>query len=108
MKIALGLVTFAAAWSLAAPAPARPADAALGLFEAHGDVGTVLHPGSVAFDESARTYTLAGSGENMWAAKDAFHFVWAKASGDLALTADVTFLGTGKNAHRKACLMIRQ
>src|SRR6478672_11650500 len=108
MKTATGLVTFAAAWVLIAPAPARPADAALGIFETHGDVGVVLHPGSAAFDASARTYTLAGSGENMWAAKDAFHFVWAKASGDLALTADVSFLGMGKNPHRKACLMIRQ
>src|SRR5439155_24168448 len=47
-------------------------------------------------------------GENMWAAKDAFHYVWKQASGDLALTADVSLLGAGKNPHRKACLMIRQ
>src|SRR4029077_18407033 len=51
---------------------------------------------------------VAGSGENMWAAKDAFHFAWKKASGDLSLAADVSFVGQGKEAHRKACLMIRQ
>src|SRR5262245_13994255 len=44
----------------------------------------------------------------MWAARDAFHFVWKKTSGDLALTADVSFPGPGKEAHRKACLLIRQ
>src|SRR5207248_9096967 len=44
----------------------------------------------------------------MWAAKDAFHYVWKKASGDLSLTADISFVGTGKEAHRKACLVIRQ
>ena len=44
----------------------------------------------------------------MWFAKDAFHFVWKKASGDLSLAADVAFLGAGTDPHRKACLMIRQ
>jgi hypothetical protein len=80
----------------------------LGIFDDHGDVGTVLHPGTVTFDAAKGIYTVAGSGENMWAAKDAFHYVWKKASGDLSLTADVSFLGTGKEAHRKACLVIRQ
>ena len=40
--------------------------------------------------------------------KDAFHFAWTKAEGDLTLAADVSFVGPGKNPHRKACLMIRQ
>ena len=84
------------------------ADAGLGMFQGHGDVGTVLHPGSVEHDAAKRTYTVAGSGENMWATKDAFHFAWKKASGDLSLAADIAFLGRGKDPHRKACLMIRQ
>src|SRR5262249_16004108 len=89
-----------------APAPAKPA--LVGLFEGHGDVGTVLHPGSVTFDPAARSYTVAGSGENMWEAKDAFHYVWKKASDDQALTADLAFVGEGQEPHRKACLVIRQ
>jgi TolB protein len=80
----------------------------LGIFDAQADIGTVLHPGSVNFDKNAGTYTVAGSGKNMWFGQDAFHCVWKQASGDLALTADVSFLGSGKNAHRKACLIIRQ
>lgn len=84
------------------------AGAPIGLFEGRGDVGTVLHPGSVDFDEAARSYTVAGGGENMWAARDAFHYVWKKATGDLMLTADVALLGAGTDPHRKACLMIRQ
>ena len=91
----------------AAPA-GRAADAKVGVFEGHGDVGVVLHPGSVKYDEAAKTYTVSGSGENMWAARDAFHFAWAKAAGDVALAADVAFIGAGKDPHRKACLMIRQ
>ena len=80
----------------------------LGMFENHSDVGVVLHPGSVVYDTTARTYTVAGSGDNMWAAKDAFHYLWKQAAGDLALTADVSFIGSAKEPHRKACLVIRQ
>ena len=61
------------------------------MFEGHGDVGTVLHAGGVEYDDAGKRYTVAGSGENMWFAKDAFHFVWKKASGDLSLAADVAF-----------------
>src|SRR2546423_6947248 len=80
----------------------------LGAFEGHSDVGTVLHAGSAVFDRSNDTYTIAGSGENMWFGSDAFHFVWVKASGDISLSADISFQGTGGNKHRKSVLMIRQ
>src|SRR2546429_3341178 len=78
------------------------------IFEGHGDVGNVLHAGSVEYDAAKRSYTIAGSGENMWFASDAFQFVWKKVSGDATLTADISFLGKGVNEHRKAVLMIRQ
>jgi hypothetical protein len=88
---------------------APPAAAAqVGIFEGHGDVGKVLHAGSAAYDPKARVYTVAGSGENMWSTKDAFHFVWKKVTGDLSLAADISFRGKGREPHRKACLMIRQ
>ena len=80
----------------------------LGAFEASGDVGTVLHPGSVEYDATNGAYTVAGSGENMWLSKDAYQFVWKKMSGDVSLSADISFVGTGGNPHRKAVLMIRQ
>jgi len=79
-----------------------------GIFTDHQDVGTVLHPGSAIYDTTTRSYTLSGSGENMWFGIDDFHFAWKKVSGDVALTADIAFLGTGGNPHRKAVLMIRQ
>src|SRR5256884_5178709 len=44
----------------------------------------------------------------MWFTNDAFQFVWKKMTGDVALTADIRWIGTGGNAHRKACLLIRQ
>jgi TolB protein len=87
---------------------ASTAAAAVGIFENHGDIGTVLHPGSVEYDAAKRSYTVAGSGENMWLGSDAFQFAWKKMSGDVTMTADISFLGKGVNEHRKAVLMIRQ
>lgn len=87
---------------------ASSAGSALGLFEAHNDVGTVLHAGSVEYDMAKQTYTITGSGENMWLGKDAFHFAWKKVSGDVTVTADIAFPGKGVNEHRKAVLMVRQ
>jgi TolB protein len=83
-------------------------EAAIGVFQNHEDVGSVLHPGSVEYDASRRTYTVAGSGDNMWLSNDDFQFAWKKVSGDVTLTADISFLGAGGNPHRKAVLMIRQ
>jgi Tol biopolymer transport system component len=79
-----------------------------GIFTDHQDVGTVLHPGSAVYDSASRTYTLSGSGENMWFGIDDFQFAWKKVAGDVALTADIAFLGNGGNPHRKAVLMMRQ
>ena len=87
---------------------ARQAASSPGIFEGHGDIGSVLHPGAVDYDAAKHTYTIAGSGENMWSSTDAFHFAWKKASGDVTLTADIAFLGKSPQEHRKAVLMVRQ
>ena len=79
----------------------------VGIFENHQDVGTVLHTGSATFDAAKGAYTLRGSGENMWATQDAFQFAWKKVSGDVELTANVSFPNTGGNAHKKAGLIFR-
>lgn len=98
----LSLVLFVAQLRAQNPAPSIPP------FEASQDVGTVLHPGSIKYDSQAHTYTLSASGENMWLTKDAFYFAWKKASGDVSISADISFIGKGTNPHRKAVLMIRQ
>jgi TolB protein len=81
---------------------------AVGAFESHGDIGTVLHGGSVDYDVAKGSYAISGSGENMWFANDAFQFAWKRLSGDITLTADISFLGKGVDEHRKAVLMVRQ
>jgi hypothetical protein len=89
---------------------ATPASSSLGIFEADQDIGTVLHRGSVQYDPVRQTYAVSGSGENMWFGEDDFHFVWKKITDahDLALTAEIAFMGQTGNEHRKAVLMIRQ
>jgi TolB protein len=91
--------------SAATPAPSSP-----GIFQADQDIGTILHPGSVEYDPAQQTYTVGGSGDNMWFGEDDFHFVWKKITDahDLALTAEIAFIGPTGNEHRKAVLMIRQ
>ncbi len=81
---------------------------ALGIFDAQADVGSVQKPGSAVYDEQKLTYTISGGGENMWFNTDAFHFVWKRVAGDVSLAADVEWIGTGGNPHRKAGVMIRQ
>ena len=80
----------------------------LGIFEDHGDVGVVLHAGSATYDGTTGAYTVTGSGDNMWFGEDDFHFAWKKISGDVAITADISFVGSRGNDHRKAVLMVRQ
>ncbi len=99
------------AFSLIFPAgqsPARVPETPVGSFDSQADIGSVLHAGMAEYDSAKATYTVAGSGENIWSTSDAFHFVWKKLTGDAQLTADISFLGPGGNQHRKAVLMVRQ
>ncbi|MCX6952865.1 MAG: hypothetical protein NTV51_11975 [Verrucomicrobia bacterium] len=100
---ALAVLLFCCALCTAVPARA----ANLGEFEQATDVGKIALPGSSTFDPATGQYRLTGSGANMWAKEDAFQFLWKKLSGDLSFTMDVTWVGTGQEAHRKACAIVR-
>lgn len=91
---------------LTAALPARAEN--VGSFEDHSDVGEPANAGTAKYEAAALAYTVTGGGANMWQAKDSFHFVWKKVSGDLVLTADVALEGKGTEPHRKACLLVRQ
>ena len=95
------LATVSIAASLAAQTP-------VGQFESHQDIGVTPVAGSAEFDAAKREYRVTGGGANVWGTQDAFQFVWKRLSGDVRMTADVHFIGTGVVAHRKAALMIRQ
>ncbi len=78
-----------------------------GTFDGQGDIGTVLHPGSVVYDAAKDEYTVAGSGTNMWAGEDEFHFAWKRMKGDFILTARAQFVGRGVDPHRKIGWQVR-
>lgn len=84
------------------------AQTSIGQFESHQDLGVTPLAGSAEFDAAKREYRVTGGGANVWGTQDAFQFVWKRLSGDVRMTADVRFVGTGAVAHRKAALMIRQ
>ncbi len=92
----------------AATGVAQQTGGASGIFEGHGDIGVTPKPGSVVYDSASGEYQVTGGGANIWSTADAFQFAWTRLSGDVTLTADVRFIGTGKVNHRKAVLMIRQ
>ena len=99
-----GIVCAALAAGLALPAM----KAQTGIFAGSGDIGTVLHKGSVAYDPAANSYRVTASGENVWGTADAFFFVWKKMSGDVSISADISFATQTGEEHKKAMLMIRQ
>ncbi len=103
-----GLFAFAVCLGMPGTAPGQTGTQALGQLEGQGDFGTILHPGSGRYEASSGKYLVSGSGANLWFGVDDFHFVWKKMSGDVALSADIDFVGEKGNAHRKAVLMIRQ
>ncbi len=79
MALSCALVLAFAAKNGTWPQPAdRTAETPGGLFEGHGDVGAARHPGSVEYDAAKRSYTIAGSGENMWFATDVFNLFGRK------------------------------
>jgi TolB protein len=80
----------------------------LGLLEGHADVGRVLHAGNTVYDPANGTYTVTGSGDNLWFTADEMQFAWKRMHGDVALTAEIDFVGDKGNNHRKAALMVRQ
>jgi hypothetical protein len=62
----------------------------------------------VEYDAGQKTYRITASGENIWGTADAFHYVWKKVSGNVAVTAEVAFPTTTGDPHKKAVLMVRQ
>ena len=79
----------------------------VGVFENSVDIGAVKHKGATVYDEEAQSYTLSGSGTNMWFGKDEFQFAYTSIQGDFILRARVEFLGKGVDPHRKVGWTVR-
>jgi TolB protein len=79
----------------------------IGVFDAQTDVGHPAHAGSVDYTPGLQSYTVAGTGQNMWGDHDDFHFVWKRMTGNFILSARARFVGPGVEAHRKMGWIIR-
>ncbi|HXI72845.1 MAG TPA: hypothetical protein VNN22_21110 [Verrucomicrobiae bacterium] len=69
------------------------------------DVGSVGLAGSAAY--SGSTFTLKGSGDDIWNAADAFRYAYQAVSGDCSITARVTSQ-SNSDVWAKAGVMIRE
>jgi len=87
------------------PASAEPVS--LGQFEGQADIGSPKQAGSASYDAANQEYEIAGSGVNMWAGKDEFHFLWKRMKGDFILRTRIEFIGQGAEPHRKVGWMVR-
>ena len=87
---------------------AKPPASPLGIFEDHGDVGTVLHPGSVEYDASTQNLHPHRQRREHVVCRRRLSICVEEDFGDVTLTADISFPTTTGNPHKKAVLMLRQ
>jgi hypothetical protein len=73
----------------------------------HEDIGNVGAAGSASHDSATDTFTVTGSGADIWGTADAFHFAYTRVTGDFEV---VTRVVDVENVHAwtKAGLMIRE
>ncbi|WP_162659645.1 FG-GAP-like repeat-containing protein [Tuwongella immobilis] len=70
------------------------------------DVGVVGKSGTSAFDPATGTFSITGSGDDIWGRDDAFQFAYQALTGDGSITARVTSL-TNTHPWAKVGLMMR-
>ncbi|MGZ3777697.1 MAG: hypothetical protein ACXVIY_11990 [Mucilaginibacter sp.] len=80
----------------------------LGIFTSHIDIGAPKKKGNSQYNKETHTYTMSGSGYNIWFNRDEFQYLFKKIKGDFTATANFQFLGPTGNNHRKIGWMIRQ
>ena len=83
--------------------------AAIGIFDAAVDIddGTIGPGTDATYDAATDTYTVTGSGTDVWGEVDGMQYVYREWSGDFCITADVS-LESGIDEWSKAMLMARQ
>jgi len=78
-----------------------------GIFGNSRDIGNPKKAGASSYDPSDQSYTLKGSGYNIWFGRDEFRFLYNEIKGDFIMTANFKFTGEGTEAHRKTGWMLR-
>jgi TolB protein len=103
MKSAIALLVA----TLCFGATASAQQPSLGAFTDQTDVGNPIRKGNASYDPEKQQYTIEGSGTNMWAERDEFHFVWRRLKGNFILTSRPEFIGKGVEPHRKIGWIVR-
>jgi regulation of enolase protein 1 (concanavalin A-like superfamily) len=85
--------------------PPPPANPSLPAPWADGDIGSGGLAGSASFDGS--TFTVAGSGNDIWFNADGLHYVYQPLAGDGTIVAKVNGLSSDTNGWAKAGVMMR-
>lgn len=80
----------------------------IGDFRNSQDIGNPKLAGSSQYDKKTKTYTLTGSGYNIWFKRDEFQYLSKTMKGDFTATADFGFIGAGADPHRKVGWMVRE
>jgi VCBS repeat-containing protein len=71
------------------------------------DIGLTAIPGYASYDSATSTYTVAGSGADIWGVDDDFHYLYQTLSGDGSITVRVASMENTATA-AKAGVMIRE
>lgn len=79
----------------------------LGIFKDHEDIGDCKYEGSVSYNSEDQSYSIKGSGKNMWATNDEFHYLWTQLKGDFVLQTDIKFISNSTNPKRKIGWIIK-
>jgi phospholipase/lecithinase/hemolysin len=73
---------------------------------AEQDIGSVGFAGSSTYNTNG-TFTVSGSGSDIWDTADAFHFVYQPLTGNGSIVARITAV-QNTDGYAKACLMFRE
>src|SRR5690606_35374791 len=79
----------------------------IGIFDNNQDIGNVKHKGSSIYNPDDQSYTITGSGTNMWGPQDEFQYLWKSIQGDFILRVHIEFVGEGVDPHRKIGWVVR-
>ncbi len=71
------------------------------------NVGLMWNTGSTAYDSATGTWTVSGSGQDIWGTSDQFQYAYRALTGDGTITARVTGMDNTDN-NAKAGVMIRE
>ena len=73
----------------------------------HADIGDVSAAGSASYDTTTRTFTVTGSGSDIWNTADELHYAYTPVTGDFQV---MTYVASVEYIHAwtKAGLMIRE